>query len=172
MTAMQPDAGLPRGFGASTGERMSDAEEPAGKRPDRDDRTEHWVGEPAQDPETVERNIARVQQGFWAKLKRVARKIPFAHDLVAAYYCAMDPTTPLKVRATLLGALGYFVLPLDSVPDFLMGFGYTDDATVLLAAISMVAAHITDRHRETAQDTLAETLELVPENDSQTSATD
>ncbi|MEO1198140.1 MAG: YkvA family protein [Pseudomonadota bacterium] len=123
------------------------------------------MGDKAQEPEQVARNAARVKDGFWAKLKRVARRVPFAHDLVAAYFCAMDPATPVRVRATLLGALAYFVLPLDSIPDFLFGFGFTDDATVLLAALSLVAASIKPSHRQAAEDALAETLELRPEPD-------
>ena len=50
-------------------------------------------------------------------------RIPFAEDLVAAYYCALDRDTPGYVRAVLFGALAYFVLPIDVVPDFLAGLG-------------------------------------------------
>ncbi|MEM7695316.1 MAG: YkvA family protein [Pseudomonadota bacterium] len=92
-----------------------------------------------------------VRDGFWTTLRRAARQIPFTHDLVAAYYCAMDPNVPFRVRATLLGALAYFVAPIDAIPDVIMGVGFTDDATVLLGAITMVAAHITPQHREKAK---------------------
>ncbi|MDJ0930630.1 YkvA family protein [Breoghania sp.] len=76
-------------------------------------------------------------------------------DVIAAYYCAFDPATPPKVRATLIGALAYFVLPLDAVPDFILGIGFTDDATLLLAAISMLGANIREEHRQAARDVLA-----------------
>lgn len=102
------------------------------------------------------RNETAVKKGFWRTLKRAARQIPFTHDLVAAYYCAMDPAVPLKVRATLLGALAYFVAPFDLVPDVIVGLGFTDDATILMAAITMVAAHITQLHRERAKKALEE----------------
>ena len=102
-------------------------------------------------PAKARENLARVQSGFSDKLRKTARVIPFSEDLLAAYFCAFDRNTPTKVRATLLGALGYFVLPLDTIPDFILGIGFGDDATVLLAAISLVAAHITDDHREAAR---------------------
>ena len=64
--------------------------------------------------------------------------------------------TPHAVRAILLAALAYFILPFDIIPDFIAGLGYTDDATILLAAIGMVRAHITPVHREAARRALAE----------------
>ncbi len=62
------------------------------------------------------RNEERVRRDFWRKAARVAAKLPFAEDLLAAYYCAFDQTTPFQVRAALVGALAYFVLPFDFVP--------------------------------------------------------
>ena len=88
---------------------------------------------------------------FWNKLKRVLVRIPFAEDLVAAYYCALDSETPGYVRAVLLGAVAYFVLPIDMVPDFLAGLGFTDDASVLAAAIAAVGRHLQPQHREHAR---------------------
>src|SRR5689334_9175115 len=106
-------------------------------------------------PEAEEARSERVRTRFWSTFRKAARQIPFAEDLVAAYYCALDPATPGSVRATLLGALAYFVLPFDIIPDFIAGLGFTDDAAVLFAAIRMVAAHITPVHREAARRALA-----------------
>jgi uncharacterized membrane protein YkvA (DUF1232 family) len=107
-------------------------------------------------PEPESTRSERVKSRFWSTFRKAARQIPFAEDLVAAYYCALDPTTPARVRATLLGALAYFILPFDIIPDFIAGLGFTDDATVLLAAIGMVRAHITSVHREAARRALGE----------------
>lgn len=95
-----------------------------------------------------------VRDGFWTTLRRAARQIPFTHDVVAAYYCATDPNVPFRVRATLMGALAYFVAPIDAIPDVILGVGFSDDATVLLAAITLVATHITPDHRERAKKAL------------------
>jgi uncharacterized membrane protein YkvA (DUF1232 family) len=102
---------------------------------------------------------ARLRRAFWLKAKRVARRIPFADDLVAAYYCAFDRATPLQVRTALVGALAYFVLPADIMPDILPLLGYGDDALVLATAIRMVAAHVRDEHREAARQALARGLD-------------
>lgn len=107
-------------------------------------------------PAVIERNEETVRVGFWSKLSKVAASIPFAEDLVAAYYCTRDPETPLRVRAILLAALAYFVLPTDMIPDFLAGLGFTDDATVLTAAIGLIATHMKPEHREAAQRALNE----------------
>ncbi len=106
-------------------------------------------------PHDVEHNEKIVEEGFWPKIRRLAGRLPFAEDLVAAYYCAMDPASDWKVRAVLMAALAYFVMPVDVLPDVLAGLGYTDDAGVLAAAIKVVASHITDRHRSLARTALA-----------------
>ncbi|MFC7395670.1 YkvA family protein [Chelatococcus sp. GCM10030263] len=96
----------------------------------------------------------RVKRSFWQALKRVARNVPFAEDLVAAYYCALDPGTPRRVKLILFGALAYFILPMDSIPDIIPLFGFGDDMALLAAAITGVASSITDEHRRRARETL------------------
>ena len=77
--------------------------------------------------------------------------IPFAEDALAAYYCAFDRQTPFVARATLWGALAYFVLPLDAVPDYLPVVGFADDAAALATAMRMIASHMRPEHREAAR---------------------
>ncbi len=96
----------------------------------------------------------RLAREFWRKLGRVAARLPFAADLLAAYYCAFDRETPLRVKGMLLGAIAYFVLPSDAIPDVMPVLGFTDDAAVLAAALKLVADHITPVHRAAAQDAL------------------
>lgn len=104
--------------------------------------------------EETRRREERVREKFWRTTKRAARAIPFMDEVVAAYYCAFDPETPARARGILLGALAYFVLPTDFIPDFLVGFGFTDDLAVLTAAITAIRAHIKDEHREAAKKAL------------------
>ena len=96
-----------------------------------------------------------VRRGFWRKLRQLVSRLPFAEDLVTAHYCAFDRETPGHVKAALIGALAYFVLPTDAFPDVLPLVGYTDDAAVLAAAIKLVTSHNTPDHREAARRTLA-----------------
>ena len=102
------------------------------------------------------RDEAKFGADFMARLKRVAKRIPFAEDLLAAWFCARDPATPRRVRMTLLAALGYFVLPVDAIPDIMPLIGFTDDAAVIAAAIAAVAGSITIEHRERAKKAMAE----------------
>ena len=107
----------------------------------------------------VPRDEDTVRRGFWVKVKRFGAGLAFVEDLLSAYYCAFDRDTPLQVKAALLGALAYFVLPFDAVPDVLPLIGFTDDAAVLAAAIRLVASNITPLHRAAARAALARGLE-------------
>jgi uncharacterized membrane protein YkvA (DUF1232 family) len=91
------------------------------------------------------------ERRFWTKLRRVIAHVPFAEDLVAGWYCAIDRDTPTRVRAVLFGAIAYFVLPADAIPDIFVGLGFSDDAAVLAAAIAAVSRHLQPRHRAAAR---------------------
>ena len=102
------------------------------------------------------RDEKRFGESLITRLKRVAKRIPFTEDLLAAWYCTRDPATPRRVRMTLLAALGYFVLPLDALPDILPLIGFTDDAAVIAAALAAVASAIKPEHRDQARRTMSE----------------
>lgn len=99
---------------------------------------------------TLAERERRVRRDFWAKLKRFAGKVPFVEELVAAYYCALDPATPMRVRGMLLAAIAYFILPVDLIPDMIAGLGFADDMALITAVVGLVAAHITPTHRAAA----------------------
>lgn len=101
------------------------------------------------------RNADGVRRAFRVKARKVAARLPFAEDLIAAYYCAFDRDTPLHVKATLVGALAYFVMPFDMAPDLLPLLGFADDAAVLAAALRMIAGHMREEHRQAARRLLA-----------------
>jgi uncharacterized membrane protein YkvA (DUF1232 family) len=109
------------------------------------------AGKFARDEETVRRD-------FWRKARRVGAGLPFAEDLLAAYYCAFDHDTPLQVKAALIGALAYFVMPFDLIPDMMPLLGFADDAAVLATALRLVADHLRPEHRAAARRALADGL--------------
>jgi uncharacterized membrane protein YkvA (DUF1232 family) len=88
--------------------------------------------------------------GFWPKVRRTLGRVPFLDEAIAAYFCAADPDTPSHVRAMLLAALAYFVVPADLIPDFVAGLGFSDDASVLFASLTVVRRHVTAAHRDRA----------------------
>lgn len=96
-----------------------------------------------------------VRDGFMDKVRRTLGRVPFVEEACAAYYCAVDPVTPTRVRAILIGALAYFIVPTDAVPDFIAGLGFTDDAAVFWAAWQAVSMYVTDAHRAQARALLA-----------------
>ena len=103
-----------------------------------------------------EKKQARIRAKFWPTVKKALRTIPFMDEVVAAYFAMLDPQTPMQARLILIGALAYFVLPFDLVPDIIFGVGFLDDASILAAAIASVRSSITDDHREAARQALAE----------------
>jgi uncharacterized membrane protein YkvA (DUF1232 family) len=106
-------------------------------------------------PAMIARNEKTVRDGFWRKLRRNMARVPFAEHAVAVWYCAFDPATPVRAKGVILAALAYFVLPLDVLPDALLGLGFTDDLTVLLTAISLIRAHLKPEHYDRARETLS-----------------
>lgn len=122
-----------------------------------------FAGEPLGRPFTKDemdamRRAAQDGEGLFARtfkrLKDLGRRVPFAEDLLAALYCALDPTTDKKVQLILFGATAYFLMPADAIPDVFPIIGFTDDAAVIAAAIAAVRTSINDSHRDKARETL------------------
>ena len=90
-------------------------------------------------------NEARVARGFWPKIRRTAARIPFADQALSVWYAARDPETPPAAKGLMLGALAYFVMPIDAVPDVFAG---------ITAMIAMLGANIKRRHRDAAAEAL------------------
>ena len=94
---------------------------------------------------------AGLRRRFWRKLLREAASLPFAEELITAHYCAFDRQTPLWVKAVLVGAIVYFVVPDHLIPKYVSLVGLADDAAVLAIAVKAVALHIKPEHREAAR---------------------
>ena len=105
-------------------------------------------------PSVQKVNELRVQRGFWPKIVRTAARIPFADQALSVWYAARDPETPPAAKGMMLGALAYFVLPIDAIPDIFAGIGFTDDAAVFAALIATLGANIKRRHRDQADETV------------------
>ena len=105
-------------------------------------------------PAVIAQNERIVERGFWTKLLHLVGRIPFADDAAAAYYCATDPATPSRVRGVLFAALAYFVTPIDAIPDFVAGLGFTDDAAVIAMTLALIGRHVKSEHFAKARETL------------------
>ena len=82
-----------------------------------------------------EAEIEEVKKTFFDKVKAVAGRVPFVPDAVSMYYCMLDPRTPFWVKATVAGALLYFISPFDAILDAIPVVGYADDAIVVYVAL-------------------------------------
>lgn len=102
---------------------------------------------------TIEATVS--DDDFWSHLRRFAGNIPFAKDMVAMYLCSQDEKTPLPVKATIIGAIAYFVLPADAVPDVIVGAGMLDDAAVFTAALAAIGQHLRPEHHQEAKKLLS-----------------
>ena len=105
-------------------------------------------------PHVLRLNEQRVARGFWPKVRKVAALAPFSSDALAVWYCARDDETPLRAKGMMLAALAYFVMPLDAIPDVIAGIGYTDDAAVFVAMLTLVGKHLKPRHRSAAREAI------------------
>lgn len=94
--------------------------------------------------------------GLWTKLARYAKTAgrEVVEKVLWLYYAAQDPKTPRWAKTAIYGALGYFIFPLDAIPDFAALVGYTDDLGVLLAALATVSAYVTEDVKARASNTM------------------
>ncbi|PXX44858.1 YkvA family protein [Undibacterium pigrum] len=94
------------------------------------------------------------ENGFWDKLKKYARTAgsEIVEKVLCLYYAAQRPETPAWAKTVIFGALGYFIFPLDAVPDVLPVVGYTDDLGVIAGALVTVSLYITDEVKQSARD--------------------
>ncbi|MCR3921908.1 MAG: YkvA family protein, partial [Firmicutes bacterium] len=90
---------------------------------------------------------------FWEKIKKFCIKagLKVVYTALLLYYTLQDPRVPVKAKAIIAGALGYFILPVDVIPDLLPMVGFTDDYGVLFAALATVAMHITPESKAKAK---------------------
>ena len=96
------------------------------------------------------------ESSLWEKIKNFGKKAgcEVIGKVVLLYNVAKDPDTPLSAKGLIYGALGYFIMPLDAIPDITPVVGFSDDLTALATAITMVAMSIKDKHKEDAEEKL------------------
>lgn len=111
---------------------------------------------------TTGQDLVRYRRGysearFWWKLSRFARTAgrEVVEKALYLFYAAQRPETPAWAKAVAVGALGYFILPVDALPDIAPVIGYTDDLGVLGLALATIAVYVDDGVRWKARRTLS-----------------
>lgn len=100
------------------------------------------------------------EENLWDKVKENAKSIGagLVYKAFQLYYVTQNPNCPLKVKATILGALGYLISPIDFIPDLIPVLGYTDDAAAIAVAITMAQMYIDDDVKFKAKQKIADLL--------------
>ncbi len=93
------------------------------------------------------------EESFWEKVQKGAKTVgrELVEKVLFLYYAFQDKDTPAWAKAVIIGALGYFIFPLDAIPDALPGVGYADDAGVIAVALGIVTIHIKPEHKDRAK---------------------
>uniref|UniRef100_A0A1S2M473 DUF1232 domain-containing protein n=1 Tax=Anaerobacillus isosaccharinicus TaxID=1532552 RepID=A0A1S2M473_9BACI len=96
------------------------------------------------------------EENFWTKVQKFSKKAgtSVVYAVLLLYYTLQKPEVPLKVKAIITGALGYFILPLDIIPDIAAGVGYADDLAVVIFALVQVALYVDDEIKKQARQKL------------------
>ena len=92
-------------------------------------------------------------ESFWRKIKKFGKRAgaKAVYHAVLLWYVATKPGTPLPVKLLIFGGLGYFILPIETIPDFLVGIGYADDLAVLLGIITAYGTYVDDMSKARAR---------------------
>ena len=102
---------------------------------------------------------------FWDKVQKFALsagiKVIYAGLLL--YYALREPKTPAWAKGVIIGALGYFISPLDAIPDFVPVAGYSDDLGVLVLALATVAIYIDNNVKVNAREKIRDWFPNVAE---------
>lgn len=93
-------------------------------------------------PSKVEKGQQEVEEGLWEKVERVGKKISFAKDIKALYNYMRDKHVPWYRKSIVIGALIYFISPIDAVPDLAPLVGYLDDLGVITAVLKFMGSEL------------------------------
>lgn len=93
-------------------------------------------------PEKIERGEEYIEDGLWNKIERVGKKISFARDIAALYNYMISPRISWHRKAIVVGALVYFISPIDTIPDIAPLVGYLDDLGVVTAVLKFLGSEL------------------------------
>jgi uncharacterized membrane protein YkvA (DUF1232 family) len=109
-----------------------------------------------QKPDKSDENVTTEisEKTFWGKVKKSTTSAGYEaiHNALILYYTARAKETPLWCKTVIVGALGYFISLVDAIPDLTPILGYTDDISVMIAAVAALATHITPEIRDEAKE--------------------
>lgn len=104
---------------------------------------------------------------FFEKIKKTFSKagVQVVYGALLLFYALKDPAVPAKAKATIVGALGYFITPLDLIPDLAPVVGYGDDLAAILTALGVVSIYLTPETKKKAKEKTKEWFGNVTEDE-------
>ncbi len=100
------------------------------------------------------------EKRFWKKIGHIAKKVEASvlRPILLLYYTLKDGNVPIREKAYIIGALGYFIIPTDLIPDFIAGLGYTDDLAVMAILLKQVKDNITPQIEKKVESKIKELI--------------
>lgn len=99
---------------------------------------------------------------LWKKIIKFSAKAgkTIIHKALVLYFTVKDPDTPAWAKTVIYGVLGYFIMPLDSIPDIIPFVGFSDDLGAIVTAISVIVTHIKPSHVKSADEMLKKVFKI------------
>lgn len=97
------------------------------------------------------------ESSFFDKIKNTVKSagLTLIYKAMQLYYVTENPNCPKKIKAAIFAALGYFIMPLDVIPDFTPMVGYSDDAAAIALALGLAQFYIDDEVNRKAKNKIA-----------------
>ena len=102
------------------------------------------------------------EESLMTKISRFAKRagLNTTYYVLLLYTMLISEKTALKDKAVIIGALGYFICPIDLIPDIMIGTGFLDDASILMYALTTISSSITSEIRLDARKRLHQIFEF------------
>ena len=93
---------------------------------------------------------------LWSKLEKFGKSLgaTVLYPVLLLFNLLKSDEINIKEKAMIIGSLGYFILPLDLIPDAFVGVGYTDDLAALMAILTALASCLSDNIQQTSKEQL------------------
>ncbi len=100
------------------------------------------------DEESFEKGKEEVEEKLWEKVERTGKKVSFIKDIIALYNYLMDDRVQWYRKTVVVGALLYFIMPMDLMPDLAPLVGYMDDLGVITATLKFLGHELIPYYNE------------------------
>ena len=93
---------------------------------------------------------------FWEKVKGVLKSagLPLIYKAFQLYYVMKKPDCPMHIKAAIVMTLGYFISPIDAIPDFIPFVGFSDDLGAIIIALVLAQMYVDEEVKRQAREAI------------------